>query len=59
MPRPLTDRQRWEEELAELPTQIARWKNELISLTSSDRVRREMLIAPCAWAADEVDATIT
>lgn len=43
MPRPVTDRQRWQEELAELPVQIARWESELVRLAPGDRVRREML----------------
>jgi hypothetical protein len=43
MPRPLTDRQRWQEELAELPAQIARWESELAALALGARVRREML----------------
>ncbi len=43
MPRPLTDRQRWQEELDELPAQIAWWEKELASLAPDDRVRREML----------------
>ena len=43
MPRPRNERQAWEEELAELPDQIARWGRELTSLSPADRVRREML----------------
>lgn len=43
MPRPLTDRQRWQEELAELPAQIARWQRDLDCLAPDDRIRREML----------------
>ena len=43
MPRPLTDRQRWQEELAELPSQVARRQVELAALAPGDRVRREML----------------
>jgi hypothetical protein len=41
MPRPLTERQRWEAELAELPQQIARWKSERDALPPGER-RREM-----------------
>lgn len=43
MPRLLTDRQRWQSELAELPAQIARRQVELVGLAPGDRVRREML----------------
>ena len=43
MPKPMTDRQRWQEELAELPAQIARWESDLAKLPPGDRVRREML----------------
>lgn len=43
MPRPLTERQRWQEELADLPAQIARWDSELAALAPAERVRREML----------------
>ena len=38
MPRPLTERQRIEEELAELPPQIARWESNLATLAPGDRV---------------------
>ena len=40
MPRPLTDRQRWQVELDELPAQIARWEKELAALPAGAR-RRE------------------
>jgi len=43
MPRPLTDRELWQEELAELPEQVARWEAEMAALAPGDRVRREML----------------
>jgi hypothetical protein len=43
MPRPLTDRQRWQEELAELSALAARRQAELSELALSDRVGREML----------------
>lgn len=43
MLRPMTDRQRWEEELAELPAHVARWQKELAELGPGDRIRREML----------------
>lgn len=42
MPRPLTDRQRWQEELDELPAQIGRWEKELATSSRGGRVRREM-----------------
>jgi hypothetical protein len=42
MPRPLTDRQRWQEEMIALPAQIPRWETELAALASGDRIRREM-----------------
>lgn len=38
----LTDRQRWQEELAELPALIGRWENELAGLPPGERTRREM-----------------
>jgi hypothetical protein len=41
MPRPLTERQRWQEELDELPAQIVRWEKELTTLLPGER-RREM-----------------
>lgn len=41
MPRTLTDRQRWEEELAELPAQVNKWEKELAALPPGER-RREM-----------------
>ena len=41
MPRPLTDRQRWQEELNELPAQITRWEKEVAALSPNER-RREM-----------------
>ena len=41
MPRPLTERERWEEELAELPAHIARWEKELAALPPGE-CRREM-----------------
>lgn len=43
MPRALTDRQRWEEELAELPAQVARGQKELAELDPGDHTRRAML----------------
>jgi hypothetical protein len=36
------DRQRWQEELAELPALIGRWENELAGLPPGERTRREM-----------------
>jgi hypothetical protein len=41
MPRPLTERQHWEEELAELPEQVRKWEKELTALSPGER-RREM-----------------
>ena len=41
MPRPLTERQRWQQELDELPAQITGWEKELAALPPGER-RREM-----------------
>jgi hypothetical protein len=43
MPRPLTDRQKWEQERAEVSAQIARWQAEIVRLGPGDRTRSEML----------------
>lgn len=41
MPRPLTDRQPWEEELAELAQKAAKHREALATLPAHDRTRRE------------------
>ena len=41
MPRPLTDRQRWEEELVELAQKIAKHREAMAILPAHDRTRRE------------------
>ena len=41
MPRPLTDRQRWQEELAELAQKIAKHRENLAALPAHDRAWHE------------------
>jgi len=42
MPRPRNERQAIEEELAELPEQIAAYQRELAATPAPDKTRREM-----------------
>jgi hypothetical protein len=41
MPRPLTDRQRWQEELLELTEKAAKHRAAFAALPASDRVQRD------------------
>ena len=51
MPRPLTDRQKIEEELAELTQKIAKHLEALAALSAHDRTRREFH----CWLAREAE----